>query len=58
MAQRIAVTVGDPRGIGPEIISKALADPRVGGRFDLVVVGPAGCGLEVDEVIGEWQTGM
>jgi 4-hydroxythreonine-4-phosphate dehydrogenase len=55
VTQRIAVTAGDPRGIGPEIINKALADPRVGGRFDLVVVGPTGCGLEVDEVIGEWS---
>ena len=55
MTARIAVTVGDPRGIGPEIITKALADPRVGGRSDLVLVGPAGCGLEVDESVGEWR---
>ena len=54
MSQRIAVTVGDPRGIGPEIINKALADPRVGGRSDLVVIGPNGCGVGVDEAIGEW----
>ena len=54
MSARIAVTVGDPRGIGPEIIVKALADPRVGGRSDLVIIGPAGCGVEVDEQIGEW----
>ncbi len=54
MSQRIAVTVGDPRGIGPEIIIKALADPRVGGRSDLVLVGPVGCGVDVDESIGEW----
>lgn len=54
MSQRIAVTAGDPRGIGPEIIIKALADPRVGGRSDLVLVGPSGCGIDVDEVIGEW----
>jgi 4-hydroxythreonine-4-phosphate dehydrogenase len=54
VTQRIAVTAGDPRGIGPEIIIKALADPRVGGRSDLVLVGPAGCGLDVDESIGGW----
>lgn len=54
MSARIAITVGDPRGIGPEIIDMALADPRVGGRSDLVIVGPAGCGVEADEVIGEW----
>ena len=54
MSARIAVTVGDPRGIGPEIINKALADPRVGGRSDLVLVGPASCGVHVDETIGTW----
>jgi len=51
---RLAVTAGDPRGIGPEIIIKALADSRVGGRSDLVIVGPAGCGLDVDVEIGDW----
>lgn len=56
MSSRLAVTAGDPRGIGPEIINKALADPRIGGRSDLVVVGPEGCGLRVDESIGEWRT--
>jgi 4-hydroxythreonine-4-phosphate dehydrogenase len=51
---RLAVTAGDPRGIGPEIIIKALADSRVGGRSDLVIVGPAGCGIDVDVEIGDW----
>jgi 4-hydroxythreonine-4-phosphate dehydrogenase len=27
MHPRIAITLGDPRGIGPEIVAKALADP-------------------------------
>ncbi len=54
MSARVAVTVGDPRGIGPEIVSKALADSRVGERSDLVVVGPVGCGIAVDEPVGEW----
>ena len=27
MAPRLAVTVGDPRGIGPEVVEKALAQP-------------------------------
>jgi len=54
MTIRLAVTAGDPRGIGPEIIDKALADSRVGGRSDLVIVGPDGCGLDVDESVGEW----
>lgn len=54
MSARIAITVGDPRGIGPEIIVKALADSRVGERSDLVIVGPDSCGIPVDEGIGEW----
>ena len=57
MTPRIAVTAGDPRGIGPEIIAKALADTRVGGRSDLVIVAPEGCGIEPDVVIGEWHGG-
>jgi 4-hydroxythreonine-4-phosphate dehydrogenase len=49
------MTVGDPRGIGPEIVSKALADPRVGERCDIVVVGPSETQAEVTESIGEWR---
>jgi len=55
VSSRLAVTAGDPRGIGPEIINKALADPRICGRSDLVIVGPSGCEVEVDESIGEWS---
>ncbi|MBD2663323.1 4-hydroxythreonine-4-phosphate dehydrogenase [Richelia sinica FACHB-800] len=36
---RLAVTLGDPAGIGPEVILKALADPEVSKNCDLVVVG-------------------
>src|SRR3954463_13438021 len=51
------MTVGDPRGIGPEIVIKALADPRVSERFDVVVVGPDGAGIDVGESIGKWSSG-
>ncbi len=51
------MTVGDPRGIGPEIVAKALADPQVGERCDVVVVGPDGCGLPVADSIGKWSKG-
>ena len=51
------MTVGDPRGIGPEIVLKALADPRVGERCDVVVVGPTNSGVEVNESIGDWRAG-
>src|SRR6476619_4505130 len=50
------MTVGDPRGIGPEIIIKALADPRVGERCDIVLVGPTGAGVDVGEQVGEWKS--
>jgi 4-hydroxythreonine-4-phosphate dehydrogenase len=51
------MTVGDPRGIGPEVVAKALADQRVSERCDVVVVGPKGVGVEVTESIGQWRRG-
>jgi 4-hydroxythreonine-4-phosphate dehydrogenase len=48
------MTVGDPRGIGPEIVAKALADPQVRERCDIVVVGPEGTDLPVAESVGRW----
>jgi len=48
------MTLGDPRGIGPEIVAKALADPRVGERCDILVVGPEGAGVPVDEPVERW----
>lgn len=48
------MTVGDPRGIGPEIVAKALADPRVGERCDVVVVGPEGTVAPVGDSVGRW----
>jgi 4-hydroxythreonine-4-phosphate dehydrogenase len=37
---RIAITVGDPAGIGPEIAGKAAADPRVLEVCDPILYGP------------------
>jgi 4-hydroxythreonine-4-phosphate dehydrogenase len=34
---RIALTVGDPAGIGPEIVAKAAADPRVRERCEPII---------------------
>lgn len=51
------MTVGDPRGIGPEVVAKALADPRVSERCDVVVIGPEGAGVQVAEPIGHWRPG-
>jgi len=49
------VTVGDPRGIGPEVIRAALADSSVAERCELLVVGPEGAGVEVQEPVGSWS---
>jgi 4-hydroxythreonine-4-phosphate dehydrogenase len=51
----IAITLGDVRGIGPEIAEKALADDRVRASARFLVVGPRGAGIEVDEPVGEWK---
>ena len=51
---RLAVTVGDPRGIGPEIVAAALADPRVRQAARLRVVGPSGNAARIDDALGEW----
>ncbi|MBW4563804.1 MAG: 4-hydroxythreonine-4-phosphate dehydrogenase PdxA [Mojavia pulchra JT2-VF2] len=36
---RLALTLGDPAGIGPEVILKALADPTVSKNCDVTVIG-------------------
>lgn len=40
MKPRVAITSGDPSGIGPEVAAKAVADARVLGVCDPVVYGP------------------
>ena len=51
----LAITLGDPRGVGAEIVRKALADPRVAGACRCVVVGPSGLECAVDQAVGEWH---
>jgi 4-hydroxythreonine-4-phosphate dehydrogenase len=50
----LAVTIGDPRGIGPEIVAAARADARVRSAADLLVVGPSGLPTPADDEIGAW----
>jgi 4-hydroxythreonine-4-phosphate dehydrogenase len=50
----LAVTLGDVRGIGPEITLAAAASREVRDAADLVLVGPAGAGVDVDEKTGSW----
>ena len=45
---RLAVTVGDPRGIGPEVVAKALAP---GIDADVALIGP-------DDLIGDIPAGL
>ncbi len=56
---RIAVTLGDPRGIGPEVTARALHEPG-GLDADILLVGPDGLaeteGLEFLS-IGRWRPG-
>ena len=54
---RLAVTLGDVRGIGPEIVRAAAADGRVRAAAELHLVGPALRTLAVDESVGEWVDG-
>ena len=35
----IVIPIGDPAGIGPEIVAKALAEPRVIEAADCIAVG-------------------
>jgi len=37
----LAITIGDPAGIGPEITKKALASPKIRGLANFLVIGQA-----------------
>lgn len=67
---RLAVTLGDPRGIGPEVAAEAARrwslesagpDEDPAGRPELLFVGPAGTGAEsaadAFHPVGEWRPG-
>ncbi|MES2524256.1 MAG: 4-hydroxythreonine-4-phosphate dehydrogenase PdxA [Gemmatimonadota bacterium] len=54
--QRLALTLGDVRGIGPEIVGKALADERIRAlAAEWVVVGPEGCSVPPQDSVGVWH---
>lgn len=53
---RIAITLGDPRGIGPEITAKALADPSLAAAAEFLLVGPSGLASGAPlYAVGEWD---
>jgi len=49
---KIALTVGDPAGIGPELVQALLADDALARDVQLVVVGPEDL---KPEGVGSWQ---
>ena len=48
----VAVTMGDPAGIGPEIIAKTFADPSFHARNRALVVGDAGMLERAAQLLG------
>lgn len=48
----IAVTLGDPAGIGPEIVVKTVADPAVFEVADCIVIGDAGATEQAVKAVG------
>jgi 4-hydroxythreonine-4-phosphate dehydrogenase len=60
--RRLVLTLGDPRGIGPEVVSSALRHTRPRDPDTIwIVIGPTGTGVELlaDEFIpiGTWSPG-
>jgi 4-hydroxythreonine-4-phosphate dehydrogenase len=54
---RLAITLGDARGIGPEIVRAALDDPATMRDIEPCLVGPSGLDLPVQESVGTWRAG-
>jgi 4-hydroxythreonine-4-phosphate dehydrogenase len=46
---KLAITVGDPRGIGPEVVAAARADPRVQSAAEYIVIGSPNRPLDARE---------
>jgi 4-hydroxythreonine-4-phosphate dehydrogenase len=55
--RRIGITLGDPRGVGPEVTAKALVSPEL-KEADFVLIGPSGvAGVEPEVDVGAWVPG-
>ena len=50
MTPRILITVGDPRGIGPEVVAKVLDDPP--GSAEIVAVGSGVSAKQAGRLVG------
>lgn len=53
---RVGVTLGDPRGIGPEVTQKALAADEFAGVADFLLIGPDGLVGEGGHGVGDWTS--
>ena len=51
---RLAITLGDPRGIGPEIVAAVRRDDRLAELAELTIVGPSGTVAQADDAVGDW----
>ena len=49
----IAITMGDPAGIGPEVIMKALAKPETRAICNALVIGDANRLRKAGKIVGE-----
>ena len=60
---RLAVTMGDPRGVGPEVVRSALSDSELRNAADFIVLGPEPTSLpgggsppdDAYEPVGRWR---
>ena len=52
MTPRIALVLGDPTGVGPELVAKLLADPAASGRAEVLLVGSRDEWLRGQEIAG------
>ena len=48
----IGITMGDPCGIGPEIVLKSIISPKLNGKADFLIIGSKGGLCSVAERIG------
>jgi len=55
----IGVTLGDPRGIGPEIVAAVLSDPQLQDVARLLIIGPDElvAGYAAHSGVGSWSGG-
>jgi 4-hydroxythreonine-4-phosphate dehydrogenase len=48
----VVITVGDPAGIGPEVVAKALADPDVSSLAEWIIVGDTPVWNSIEAITG------